>query len=563
MTMKDAMVAAGLPALLRSLVANLPTPDRWKVGIYVALSLGAALAGALAAVLLVPLVQPDARLPFAGRWFHASMSVGWRTAAFTGVTLAFAVLRWRASCLGARLAGRYGMRLRRQVHARLIAADIRPLAAASSAEIANVLTYNVEIVVTGFSALQQLLVAGITAAVSLSLAFWVSPPLLLVAPPLAVLALLASRFYTREQIEVGRRYVADLTRLFWYSEDFPRRLRHVRSFGREDIERDGYGEVSEDLSRGYARQLELVASGRLILEVLAVGGIAVLFALAQRWHGIDQGALIAVCLLLGRLLPYLVSTRQSIQQMRSAAPAFELWQRYMHLPTSDAPTSASAWPKIPDAGVHFRRVHVTPPVRGVELGELVMRPGELVLIQGDSGIGKSSLVDVLAGMTRPVVFDARIDGQAIDYDTWRAYVRHGAYVSQSVRPWQATIRDCLRWAAPSATDGQLCEALRDVGLDKRLDTALHDASSRLSGGELQRLLLAQVILHEPAVAVLDEATGALDAASELAVLSAMKRRLPRSLLIVVSHREGVSVLADRCVTVGPTFRSIVPSRAGA
>lgn len=552
-----------MKALLRSLAATLPSSDRWKVGIYVALSLGAALAGALAAVLLVPLVQPDAHLPFEGRWFHASLSVVWRTAAFTGVTLAFALLRWQASCLGARLTGRYGMRLRRQVHARLIAADIGPLADASSAEIANVLTYNVEIVVQGFSALQQLLVAGITAVVSLSLAFWVSPPLLLVAPPLAILALLASRFYGREQVEVGRRYVADMTRLFWHSEDFPRRLRHVRSFGREDAERDGYGDVSEDLALGYARQLELIASGRLVLELLAVGGIAFLFLLAQRWHGIDHGALIAVCLLLGRLLPYLVSTRQSLQQMRSAAPAFELWQRYMRMPSSGASSSPAPRMTIPDTGIHVRRIHVTPPIPGVGLTDLVMRPGELVLIRGDSGIGKSSLVDVLAGMARPVVFDVRVEGQPIDYDTYRACVRHGAYVSQSVRPWQATVRDCLRWASPSATDDRLREALADVGLDKSLDAALHDTSSRLSGGELQRLLLAQVILHRPAVVVLDEATGALDAPSELAVLSAMKRRLPHSLLLVVSHREGVAVLADRCVTIGHTIRSIVPSRAGA
>ena len=124
--MKDAIPGAGLHTVLRSLVATLPPPERWKVGIYVALSLGSALAGAIAAVLLVPLVQPDARLPLEGRWFHASMSMGARTAAFTGVTLAFALFRWQASCLGARLVGRYGMRLRRQVHARLIAAEIGP-----------------------------------------------------------------------------------------------------------------------------------------------------------------------------------------------------------------------------------------------------------------------------------------------------------------------------------------------------------------------------------------------------------------------------------------------------
>jgi ATP-binding cassette subfamily C protein len=273
--------------------------------------------------------------------------------------------------------------------------------------------------------------------------------------------------------------------------------------------------------------------------------------------------LIAVCLLLGRLLPYLVSTRQSIQQIRSATPAFALWQRYTQLPTSAVPPPSTAWPTIPASGIDVRRIYVSPPLPGIDLCGLVMRPGELVLIQGDSGIGKSSLVDVLAGMAKPLVFDVRVEGVAIDYDTYRAYVRHGAYVSQSVRPWQATVRDCLRWAAPSATDGQLRDVLCEVGLDKGLDTALHDASSRLSGGELQRLLLAQVILREPAVVVLDEATGALDAASELAVLSAMKRCLPRSLLIVVSHREGVSALAERCVSVGPTIRSIVPSRAGA
>src|ERR1700743_1615054 len=90
----------GLRDLLRSLATTLPTADRWNVGIYVALSLGSAFAGALAAVLLVPLVQPDARMPFDGGWLHPSLSVGWRIAAFTTVTLAFALLRWQAACLG-------------------------------------------------------------------------------------------------------------------------------------------------------------------------------------------------------------------------------------------------------------------------------------------------------------------------------------------------------------------------------------------------------------------------------------------------------------------------------
>ncbi len=543
-------------ALLRSLAHTLSGVERVETLAYVVLSLGAAFAGALAALLLVPLVQPGQALPFGGVLLDPRRSVELQAAAFAAATAAFALLRWQAARLGARLVGRYGMHLRRAVHARLIEAPLGSLADATSAEIANVLTHNVELIVQGFSALQQLLIAGVSAAVSLGFAFWVSPPLMLAAPVLMGLGLLASRAYGREQSLVARQYVVDMTRLFWHSEDFPRRLRHVRSFEREAAEQASYGAISARLCHGYRRQLELVASGRLLLELLAAAGIAALFVLAHRWRGVDQAELIAVCLLLGRLLPYLVATRQSFQQLRSAAPAFALWQRYMnlaplHAPAAPSPTGAAG------AALHIERMRFTPPPGGLEIGDLLLRPGELTLVCGDSGIGKSSLVDVLAGMVAPELFVAHRDGRPLDFDAYRALVRHGAYVSQEVRPWQHSVRECLRWAAPDASDALLRDALADVGLDRRLaeaphglDTALRDASSRLSGGELQRLLLAQVLLRQPFLVVLDEATSALDAASETAVLTALRRRLPQTILLVVSHRPGVAAVADQCLTIG-------------
>lgn len=197
-----------------------------------------------------------------------------------------------------------------------------------------------------------------------------------------------------------------------------------------------------------------------------------------------------------------------------------------------------------------------PPAAGLDVGDLLLVPGKLTLVSGDSGIGKSSLVDVLAGMMTPVDFLACAGERPIDFDEYRKLVRHGAYVSQGVRSWQHSVRECLLWAAPEATDEMLCSALVDVGLDKRvlqsphgLDTTLHSSSSRLSGGELQRLLLAQVILRQPFLALLDEATSALDA-SEIVVLSALKRRLPQTILIVVSHRSGVAAIADQRLTIG-------------
>ncbi|MEI7036695.1 ABC transporter ATP-binding protein [Fulvimonas yonginensis] len=528
--------------------------DLLRIVAYLLLSLGAALAGSLAAICLVPLVQPG-HLPVGSLPLAGQRSVEMHAAAFAVATGCFALLRWQVARLGAELISRCGMQLRRLVHARLIDAPLDDLARTSSAEIANVLTYNVEILVQGYGALLQLAVMGLTTAVSLAFVFWVSPALMLASPALLALGLLAARAYGHEQSAVSRQYVADMTRLFWLSEDFPRRLRYVRSFERQGAEKAGYGALSAQLGLGYRRQLELVASGRMMLELLAAAGIAAVFVLAHRWRGIDTAALIASGLLLGRLLPYLVSARQSFQQLRSAAPALELWRRHMRL----RPDTAGAAPRALPLGEMLRieRLQLRPPLSALEVRDLLLAPGELTLVSGDSGIGKSSLVDVLAGMTPPAAFAAHAGGQAIGFEDYRALVRNGAYVSQSVRPWQHTVRDCLLWAAPTAGEEAMRNVLLDVGLGRwlaassdGLDTPLHGPSSRLSGGELQRLMLAQVILRRPFVAVLDEATGALDAASELAVLAMLKRRLPRSILIVVSHRASVASMAEQHLEIG-------------
>lgn len=550
--------------LLRAFIAVLGRGERLRIACYVLLSLLGAVAGAVAAVALVPLVQPGHVLTLAGHALPLPHGFFAQTLLFVAASGGFALLRWWGTRLAADLASRHALDLRRQVHARLLQAPLPALADASSAEIANLLTYNVEIAVQGFSALLQLLVAAITAAVSLAAAFLVSPMLVLALPPLLALGLLAFRIAGHEQARVSRQYVADMTRLFWLSEDFPRRLRHVRSFAREAREQEAYEAIAGRLAYGYARQQALVASGRLLLELAAVAAIAAIMLLAGVWHGIDRGALITVGLLLGRLLPYLVSTRQSVQQLRSAAPALALWQRYVALGTAspDAPTTVAAPAaaetdtRLPSAApIEIERIGLAPPLAAVALRDLVLAPGTLTLISGPSGVGKSSLMDALAGMVAPPQFAAHCDGRALDFAGYRAALQPLAYVAQGVRPWHHSVRQCLAWAAPAASEAAMWEALRDVGLaarlhgDTGLDTAAHGAGARLSGGELQRLLLAQVLLRQPRVALLDEATSALDASAEQQVLGTLRRRLPHTALVAVSHRLGLSAIADQCVMV--------------
>lgn len=524
---------------LRHYLRLLDARDRRGVAAYVLLSLACAWLGSAAALLLVPLITPGT----VSTWWPlrmATMTPEAQILCFALASTTFALVRWYTARAGARLSSRYGARLRTQVHARLMETTLDGLQRTSSAEIAHVLTYNAEVITQGFNALLQLLIAALTALVSIAIAWWIAPMPMIAVPVVLLLALYAMRANSREQSEVSRAYVAGMTELFWRSEEFTRRWRHVRSFGRADEEKRHYARNSADLGQGYRRQQDLLAMGRLNLELLATAGIATIFWMARRWQGADHAALIGVCLLLGRLLPYLTSTRQCLQQLRSASPAWTLWWQHRLLPLEVDPlTTTMAMPVVT-----IKRLQLRQPIT-LELSELVLRPGDLVVVGGPSGIGKSSLMDALAGLMQPAVFEALADGALLGFDGYRGLVGHGAYVSQGVRPWQETVRDALSWADPAASEETMVDALHAVGFP----AALPRRVSSLSGGELQRVLLAQVILRQPFLAILDEATSALDATSEMAVLAQVKRRMVHGVLVVVSHRTNVIALADHCLMV--------------
>lgn len=552
---------------LASLLRTLSRADAAGITAYVVLSLCAALAGSVAALILVPLVQPGRDSGFITRLPSLPGTPGALALCFATASSAFALSRWLAARLAARLSSRYAMQLRRKVHVSLTGAPLASLSNATSAEIANVLTYNVELVNQGFNGFLQLLVAGATTLVSLAFALWVSPVLTLALPVVIGFGMATSRLFGHEQSRVSRRYVGDMTSLFWLSEDFPRRLRLMRSFQRVGAERARYEEISGRLCHGYRRQLELVATGRLLLELLAALSVAAVFLLAHRLHGVDSASLIAVGLLLGRLLPYAGATRQSFHQLRLAAPAFELWRRYRSLDAEHE--AARAAPAMAPSGLHIERIRWALPRCCLEARQLELRPGELTLVCGNSGVGKSSLMDVLAGMVGPEAFDAHLDGQRIGFGAYRQLVARGAYLSQNVRPWQPSLRECLLWAAPAATDDELRQVLLDVGLiaptltGQAFEALLRGSTDKLSGGELQRLMLAQVILRRPTLALLDESTGALDAASELSVLATLKRRLPETILVVVSHRAGVAGIADQRLEIGTEAGAVLARRSPA
>ncbi len=180
--------------------------------------------------------------------------------------------------------------------------------------------------------------------------------------------------------------------------------------------------------------------------------------------------------------------------------------------------------------------------------------GKMTAIAGPSGAGKSTLADVLLGLLAPGGGEVCVDGVPLagpDLHRWRRSV---ACVPQDPYLFHDTIRANLRWAQPGATEAEMWQALRLAAADgfvaalpDGLDTVTGDRGGRLSGGERQRIALARALMRRPALLVLDEATGQLDAENERRILDALESLRGRTAVVAIAHSPALLEAADEIV----------------
>jgi ABC-type multidrug transport system fused ATPase/permease subunit len=185
-----------------------------------------------------------------------------------------------------------------------------------------------------------------------------------------------------------------------------------------------------------------------------------------------------------------------------------------------------------------------------------VEPGRMVALVGPSGAGKSTLAaliprlyDVDAGAVRL----AGVDVRDLTFDDLRSTV---GVVTQDGHLFHDTIGANLRYAAPDASDDELWSALTSARLDELvralpdgLDTVVGERGYRLSGGERQRLTIARLLLAQPQVVILDEATAHLDSESEVAVHEALVAALEGRTAVVIAHRLSTIRAADTILVV--------------
>jgi ATP-binding cassette subfamily B protein len=286
--------------------------------------------------------------------------------------------------------------------------------------------------------------------------------------------------------------------------------------------------------------------------LLAIGGTMVLH------HSLSIGALVAFFLYLNRFFqPIQLLVQQYNTYQQGQASVIKLRSLSDTEPTVKESPDAVDLPHI-DGDITFDHVSFgyDPSIEVITDVDLRIEPGETVAFVGPTGAGKSTLAKLVTRFYDPTSGRVLIDGHDLRDVTLRSLRQQLGVVPQEPFLFAGTIGDNIAFARPDASDEEILEAVRAVGLEEviervpnGIDTVVHERGQTLSSGERQLLALARAFLAHPRVLVLDEATSNLDLQSETKIEAALDVLLENRTAILIAHRLSTAMRADRIVVV--------------
>ena len=350
-------------------------------------------------------------------------------------------------------------------------------------------------------------------------------------------------------------------------------MRVVKSFVREDYEKEKFDAAAEDVCQDFTRAEKILALNNPIMQfclyavmifVLYVGSYIII---STKGLSVNVGQLSAILTYSFQILSSLMMVSMVFVMITMSA---ESAKRIVEVLDDESTIQNPENPimEVKDGSIDFDGVNFKYSKKASKMAlaniDLHIKTGETIGIIGGTGSSKSSLIQLISRLydtTEGTVKVGGMDVKNYDLETLRNEV---AVVLQKNVLFSGTIKENLRWGNKEATDEELLEACKLAQADEfiqrfpdKYDTYIEQGGANVSGGQKQRLCIARALLKKPKILILDDSTSAVDTKTDALIRQAFKEFIPETTKIIIAQRISSVQDSDRIIVMeGGTINAI-------
>jgi ATP-binding cassette subfamily C protein len=483
----------------------------------------------------------------------------WRVAilllVYMGVILITSVIARFMAIYNTKFVQKYVKELRLQVYDAVIDTNWEVLAAQRHDDLLNSFTNETAKISTAMMIFPTLVSMIISAGTQILIALALNVPLTMIVIVFGSIFFFAFRKYfdiakkNGERMRVAnRKYLGEIRSQL-------ESIKEIKSYGVEADHREFLQDILDEYETANVRRTRMATLPTLLFSMSSTVLIAIIFYIANVILKVEMIELILIVYIFARIWPVFSKFHRQMIMLNNALPSFESVDRTLSVLNASVKEKESGEGSIDlKREIAFKNVtfaYASSNEKVLDHLSLTIKAHAITALKGESGVGKSTIVNLLMGLLKPVDGAILVDDLVLTNDNIRAWRKSIGYMPQDPIILNRSIRENITRFNPGATEEEIFMALEKSQalsfvhkLPEGLDTLMGHKGVRLSGGEKQRIVLARALVRNPSVLILDEATSALDHENERNIQETIQSLKESMTIVSIAHRQSTIDGAD-------------------